>query len=107
MATRKMTLVDHDNTNSGGWFNEYIATSGISDTYKMPLQPITSIGASISGMGYLEFSICAPLMLEANTAIFEQWDGVAQINPAVTGFRAVSTSGMIAANVTVKTFYAS
>jgi hypothetical protein len=107
MATTKMGRVAQGDRNAGGWFNTIITTSGTSSTYLLPPLPISHIGASISGTGYLSFSISPPAMLDDNTAVFAQWDGVAQINPAVTGFKATSTSGIISANVTVKTLYAS
>lgn len=102
-----MTLVARDDTNGGGWFNAPITTSGISGIIILPFQPVMSIGATVSGTGYLEFSIDPPAVLDSALAYFEEWDGIARINPAVTGFRVVSTSGLVTANVTVKTFYAS
>lgn len=107
MALRKMTMIAADNENSGGWFNVYIATEGVSDVYQLPIQPMYAIGTTISGNGYLDFSVSSITELEADRGIFQVWDGVAQINPAVTGFRVVSTSGLVTANVTVKTTHAS
>lgn len=107
MAATRMGRVAQGNTNAGGWFNTIVTTSGSSSTYILPTLPITHIGASISGTGYLAFSISPPAMLDADTGVFAQWDGIAQINPAVTGFKAVSTSGIVTANITVKTLYAS
>lgn len=107
MATSRLVLVDHDTTNAGAWYHVAVTTSGISPTYRMPVQPILNIGTSISGLGYLDFSISSPIMLETDTALFERWDGIAQINPAVTGFRVVSISGLVTANVMLKTLHAS
>ena len=107
MAVHNMTLIDADGTGAGGWFNVQVATNGISEVFRTPVQPIIAIGTTISGNGYLDFSVSPLTDLDAGNGVFFPWDGVARINPAVTGFRLVSISGLVTANVTVKTFYAS
>lgn len=107
MALYDMTLMDMDNSNNSGWFNIKIVTSGTSPTYRLPIQPMYAIGTTVSGTGYIEFSVSSLADLAADSGIFQPWDGVAQINPAVTGFRVTSTSGLVTANVTVKAFHAS
>lgn len=107
MSLNNMTLMALDDTGAGGWYNTKLTTSGISPIFRLPVQPIMAIGTTISGNGYLDFSVSALDDLATGSGIFYPWDGVARINPAVTGFRLVSVSGLVTANVTVKTFYAS
>lgn len=110
MAVYKMRRTRTDDTNSGGWWHTYLTTSGTSDTYEMPIQPVICIGASVtttSGAGNLQFSIDSEEKLNDGSAVFASWDGVADINTAVTGFRLVATSGLLTAAVAVKTTQAS
>lgn len=102
-----MMLVNQDNTNGGGWFNASITTSGISSAYLVPVMPVRDIAVTVSGFGFVGFTSSPPTAIADGSALYEYWDGLSQINPAVTGFRVVSTSGLVTANILVKTAYAS
>jgi hypothetical protein len=90
----------------GKWFSNILTlTSGTySDIWLLPETPVLSIGLSVTGSGSWDFSISPPAILEAGSGIFSRWDGVAQVNPAVTGFRLIRDAGTVTGTVTVKTY---
>lgn len=107
MALKPMIRSKADDTGGGGWWHtELTVTSGVSDTWLLPVQPIMSIGARVVGSGILSFTLDQESVLVSG-GNFEDWDGIAKINPAVTGFRFTCASGTATAVVCVKTFYAS
>lgn len=105
MAYRTMYTIDRDDTDSSAWFHTVVTISGgtYSDIYRIPVQRIDSIGATISGSGSLEFTMDSLAAMDNDTAVFEAWDGIAVINPSVTGFRVAWNSGLVKAQVIVKT----
>jgi hypothetical protein len=105
MAYKDMISIDRSETGNFAWYlTELTLVSGTySDIYRIPIRAITDIGAHITGSGYLEFSLSSLDALNANTATFAQWDGVAQINPAVTGFRMSRSAGTVVGGIIVKT----
>lgn len=108
MAVKQMVRSKADDNNGGGWWHTSITlASGVSDTWMLPVQPVMSVGARIVGSGILSFTIDDPDTVEAGTAGFEDWDGIARINTAVTGFKLTQVAGTVTAVVNVKTFYAS
>lgn len=84
-----------------------VPASGVSSDYILPIQPILAVGARITGSGTLAFTMDSEAKIMAGTASFANWDGVAEINLAVTGFHFTYLTGTDSATVTVKTFYAS
>jgi hypothetical protein len=101
-----MNMVAIGDVDYGKWFsNTLTLTSGTySDVWLLPKIPILSIGLSITGSGSWDFSINSPLILEAGNGVFSRWDGVAQVNHAVTGFRLVRDAGTVVGTMTVKTY---
>lgn len=108
MAAFPMVRTKADDTNGGAWWHtDLTVTSGVSDSGIIPVQPIMSVGARVSTSGLLAFTMDEEAKIVAGTANYEIWDGIAQINHAVTGFNLTCVSGTATATVTVKTFYAS
>lgn len=110
MAVKKFLRTTTNDNGNGAIWHAYITTSGTSDIYEVPEEPIISVGAYVvttSGAGMLYFSMDSVTKLGDGSAVFEAWDGVAGINPAITGVKLVATSGIMTGMVSVKTFYAS
>lgn len=93
--------VDH-----GSWFIDTLTlTSGTySDIWLFPRTPILSIGMSVTGSGSWDLSMSPPTVLEAGNGVFTRWDGIAQANPAATGFRLIRDAGVVTGTMTVKTY---
>ncbi len=104
MATKNMIRTYSDDSCAGSWYQTTLAqASGItSATYLLPPVPIYALGAEVVGSGTLYFSIDTPDVLSAGTGTFDDWDGLASINLAVTGFKYVTTTASGTAKVTVK-----
>ena len=106
MAIVSMARVLSDGQDRGSWYitNLTMASGMVSDIYQLPSSEIYAIGATISGTNAkLAFSLNAPSVLAAGTALFTDWNGSADINPAVTAFKMTTTTASGFGTVTVKT----
>lgn len=107
MATvNTMTRVAFEGAANGGavYHNTITMTEGdYSAIYRLPAGEIYAIVASLSGTGSIEFTLDDPATFAGGSPAFVAWDGLSNINKAVTGFRVAYTSGTVVAKVTVKT----
>jgi len=106
----QMELIARDDTDSGGVFHtKFVATTGTdySLPYLLPLQPIANIAMFMVGDGELTFTASSYADIEAESAVWYPWDGVAEVNPGATAFKFKRLTGDVTIGVTVKTLYAS
>ena len=107
MAHLQMAAAGRDQLHPGSgavYHQNLTLTDGeFSDTITLPPQNVTSLAAYQDGDGNLQFTIDSCSSIEAETAVWYDWDGIANINLAVTGFRLKRTSGTVTAHRTVRT----
>jgi len=87
MYLEKITLVDSQNSNA----------------IIMPYYAITSIVIGYSGSPTIYLTNSSEDDIIDNSAIWETWDGVSDINTAITGIKAENTTGTAVINITVQT----
>jgi len=110
MAIKRMARTGMPNSDRAALWHTYLTTSGTSDIFKLPELKVYALGASItttSGAGALQFTMDSESRIDDSSATYSAWDGTADINFAVTGFKLVATSGIISAIVCVKTEFGS
>lgn len=106
MSIVDMTRVamDERNADTGAVYHETISlTEALSNVYLIPFGQVYAIAAYITGSGTIEFSNDSPETIESGSPVFIAWDGVSQINLALTAFRVTRSAGTVVAKVTVKT----
>lgn len=106
MASQAMTKVAVDDVqpDSGAVYNETkTLTAGDATEYIFPIKDIITILPGITGDGKLWFTFSSPVVIEAGTAVYYEWNESDEINVGATGFKVVWTSGTVVATVTVKT----
>lgn len=105
MAVYEMIRAGFDKIGKGGIFHTKIEISAdtYSDIYIMPYFAFSAIAAKITGDGVLQFTNDPESVITADTAEFEDWDGVSIINPGLVAFRVKRNSGTVVAKVTLRT----
>ena len=109
MAYYNMQLTRKGDTDDGGWYHttDTLTSGTYGNVYIFPNTPLVSVGATVTGSGSWEFSIDNPTKLGDGSASFSRWDGLSQMNLAVTGFRLVRDSGTVTGTIVAKTWFAS
>jgi len=102
----EMNAVSIGDSDYGKWYSATLTlTSGTySDIWLVPITPILSMGLSVTGSGSWNFSVSPPFVLDAGNGLFSRWDGVAQVNPAVTGFCLIRDAGTVVGTISIKTY---
>ncbi len=86
----------------GVWSQEFELTAGESNVFRVPYEEIYAIGCEQTN-GELQFTFDTDEKIEADTAVFSDWDGSSLINLAVTAFKFVWSSGTATAKIIIKT----
>ena len=92
-------------SNGGRSFYQKVTLSSgtESDAYVLPMG-ISSLGCTLSGDGAIEFTISPISEISDDTAVWEEWDGLSQVNNSVTAFRVTRSTGTVVAQVKAKTW---
>jgi hypothetical protein len=102
MAVKEMKRVEVGRGEFGAHFFEYIElSSGVSDIYLLPIGAIYAIGVELNGCR-IHLTIDDEEMIRDSTSSYILWDGVSEINKAITAFYVEWLSGSANASVTIK-----
>lgn len=104
MAVKEMERVSVGKSGDSGaiYYENIEITSGESDVYLLPESRIYGIVCRQEN-GILNFTMDSEEVIDAATAVWEEWDGTSQINLGVTAFKFVWVSGTAKAAVTIRT----
>ena len=74
-----------------------------SDAYLIPSDSINDIACVLTGDGSIDFTVFPVSAIEDDSAVWETWDGLSQVNRSVTAFRVNRTSGTVVGRVVIRT----
>lgn len=105
MSIENMKRTSVSKNEAATYYEKLTVEDGLeSNVFKIPVDDIGAIMLDLggAGTGTIEFTQDSHTVIDAENETYTAWDGVSQINLAVTGFKVVSSSGQVIGTVTVK-----
>ena len=105
MASELLPRINYSLTQKGALYSGTydLETSAVSPEIILPITKIYAIGIQVSATSDLkiEATMATTEQIEADEAIWDEWDGASLFNPAVTAIKATNNSAVVTGTFTL------